>query len=303
MKLSVVLPTLFAELLPGAIDAAHAAAGDVPHDILVVSPFDPQRDDVRWIPEIQPRGSIAAANAGMMAARGEVVALVSDDTGLTPGALGLAIARLAGLPGGMVGFPRVVGGEAYIGTVFGHYYPYFFAIERTTLARLGAFDEGYRKHYADPDLALRIWNSGARCEFLRDAAIVDVPSRGGAGEAPDKALGSRAADFARFVGIWGDKFDAAWGVEEADINLDLAIDLVQIAGGEASSFALRDPDRFFDLRALSALSLVGLNHRAKIGVGRAAQALDYLRWLVALDPSPVNIVVGKGARALLAKPF
>ncbi|MFY8153040.1 MAG: citrate/2-methylcitrate synthase, partial [Hyphomicrobiales bacterium] len=54
----------------------------------------------------------------------------------------------------------------------------------------------------------------------------------------------------------------------------------------------------------TAISMLGLyDHRAKIGVGRAAQALDYLRWLVALDPSPVNIVVGKGARALLAKPF
>lgn len=303
MKLSIVLPTLFAELLPGAIDAAHAAAGDLPHEILVVSPFDPGRDDVRWVPERSPRGSIAAANGGFAAAVGEIVALVSDDTRLTPGALVQAVARLAALPGGMAGFPRVVGGEAYIGTVFGHYYPYYFAVERATLDRLGRFDEGYRKHYADPDLALKIWASGGRCEFVRDAAIVDVTSRGGAGEAPDKALGSRAADYARFVGIWGKHFDAAWGIEESDINLDLAVDLVQLAGGEPATCALRDPARVFDMRALSALSLVGLNHRTKIGLGRAAQALDYLRWLVALDPSPVNIVVGQGTRAILAKPF
>lgn len=303
MKLSIVVPTLFAELLPGAIDAAHAAAGDLEREILVVSPFDPGRGDVRWVPDPSPRGSIAAANAGFAAARGAIVALASDDTRLTPGALTAAVARLGSLPGGMAGFPRVVGGEAYVGTVFGHYYPYYFALARETLRRVGPFDQGYRKHYADPDLALRIWASGGRCEFLRDAAIVDVVSRGRAGEAPDKALGSREADFARFAGAWGPQFDPAWGMEESGINLDLALDLVQLAGGEATTCALRDPARIFDVRVLSGLSLVGLNHRTKIGLGRAAQALDYLRWLVSLDPSPVNIAVGRGNRAMLAKPF
>jgi hypothetical protein len=303
MKLSIVLPSLFAELLPGAVDAAHGAAGDVPHEIVVVSPFDPGRGDVRWVAETNPRGSIAAANTGIDAALGDVVSLVSDDTRLSPGALVHAVDRLASLPGGMAGFPRVVGGQAYIGTVFGHFYPFYFALDRATLSRAGRFDEGYRKHYADPDLAMKIWASGGRCEFLRDATIVDVASRGGAGEAPDKALSSRAADYARFAGIWSGHFDAAWGGEESGINLDLALDLVQLAGGEAATCATRDPAKIFDIRVLSALSLVGLNHRTKIGLGRAAQALDYLRWLAALDPSPVNIVVGKGTHALLAKPF
>lgn len=303
MKLSIVLPSLFAELLPGAIDAAHGAAGDLPHEIVVVSPFDPARSDVRWVPETSPRGSIFAANTGFAGARGDLVALASDDTRLSPGALVHAVARLESLPGGMVGFPRVVGGEAYIGTVFGHYYPFFFALARATLERVGFFDLGYRKHYADPDLAMKIWTSGGRCEFLRDTAIVDVASRGGAGEAPDKALGSRAADFARFFGAWSGRYDPAWEDEESGINLDIALDLIQLAGGEAATCALRDPAKIFDIRALSALSLVGLNHRTKIGLGRAAQALDYLRWLVALDPSPVNIVVGKRTRAVLAKPF
>lgn len=303
MKLSIVLPTLFPELLPGAIDAASEAAGDLPHEVLVVSPFDPGRADVRWVRDTSPRGSIAAANAGFAAASGEIVALVSDDTRLTPGALVQAVTRLADLPGGMVGFPRVVGGEPHVGTVFGHYYPFYFVVERATLDRVGRFDEGYRKYYADPDLALKIWAAGACCEFARGAAIVDIASRGGVGEAPDKAQGWHAADYARFVGIWGPHFDPAWGVEEGDINLDLALDLVQLAGGEVATCALRDPARIFDIRALSALSILGLNHRAKIGLGRAAQTLDYLRWLIALDPNPVNIVVGRGSRVVLAKPF
>lgn len=303
MKLSIVLPTIFAELLPGAVDAAKAAAGDIPHEIVVVAPFDPGRTDVRWVPETNPRGSIAAANVGFAAALGEFVALVSDDTHLTPGALIAALGKLDTLHGGMVGFPRIVGGEPYIGTVFGHFYPYYFALRRADLDRVGRFDEGYRKHYADPDLALKIWASGGRCEILRETAIVDIPTRGGAGEAPDKALGSREADFARFAGIWGPKFDPAWDAAESGINLDLALDLVQLAGGEATTIALKDKEKILDLRILSALSLVGLNHRTKIGLGRAAQGLDYLRWLASLDPSPVNIVVGAGTKALLAKPF
>jgi glycosyltransferase involved in cell wall biosynthesis len=303
MKLTVVLPTLFAELLPEAIDAAHAAADGLEREILVVSPFDPGRHDVRWVADPSPRGSIAAANAGFAAARGDIVALASDDTRLTQGALAAAVARLAALPGGMAGFPRVVGGDAYIGTVYGHYYPYYFALARATLDRVGPFDEGYRKHYADPDLAMRIWASGGRCEFLRDAAVVDIASRGTAGEAPDKTLGSRAADFARFAGAWGPKFDRAWEEEEGGINLDLALNLVQLASGDTVTCALVDPARIFDLRVLSGLSLVGLNHQTKIGLGRAAQALDYLRWLMSLDPSPFNIAVGRGNRAVLAKPF
>ncbi len=303
MKLSVVLPTIFAELLPGAVDAAKAAAGGIPLEIVVVSPFDPARRDVRWVREPGPRGSIAAANTGFAAAQGDVVALVSDDTRLSPGALVAALDKLETLPGGMVGFPRVVGGENYIGTVFGHFYPYYFAVRRADLDRVGRFDEGYRKHYADPDLALKIWASGGRCEILRDAAIVDIPARGNAGEAPDKALGSRAADFARFAGLWSKHFDTSWGAEEAGINLDLALDLVQLAGGDGTSIALRNPAKILDLRILSALSMVGLNHRTKIGLGRAAQGLDYLRWLASLDASPVNIVVGAGTKALLAKPF
>jgi hypothetical protein len=303
VKLSIVVATLFPELLPGAVDTAHAAAGDLTHEVVVVSPFDPARSDVRWVPDLAPRGSIAAANLGMRESRGEFVAAISDDVRPTAGAFASAVARLAALPGGMIGFPRVVGGQGFIGTAFGHFYPYFFLLARATLERVGFFDEGYRKHYADPDLAMKIWTSGGRCEFLRDTAVVDVPSRGGAGEAPDKALGSRAADFARFFGKWSGHFDPAWGVEESDINLDIALDFVQMAGGEVSTCAVRDPAKVFDLRALSALSLVGLNHRTKIGLGRAAQALDYLRWLVALDPSPVNIVVGNGTRVLLAKPF
>ncbi|MFM7346421.1 MAG: glycosyltransferase [Tagaea sp.] len=303
MKLSVVLPTLFAELLPGAIDAAHAAAGDMEREILVVSPFDPGRGDVTWVPDANPRGSIAAANAGFAAARGDVVALASDDTRLAPDALKKAAARLSSLPGGMVGFPRVIGGQAYIGTVFGHYFPYFFALERATLARIGGFDEGYRKHYADHDIALRVWTSGGRCEFLRDATIVDIASRGGAGEAPDKALGSRTADHARFIAVWGAKFDPGWWQGETDISPDIAVDLVQLAGGEATTCALRDASRALDLRLLSAMSVVGLNHGTKIGLGRATQALDFFRWLASLDRSPVNIVVGDGTRVRLAKPF
>ena len=48
--------------------------------------------------------------------------------------------------------------------------------------------------------------------------------------------------------------------------------------------------------------MIGLNHGAKIGAGRALQALEYLRWLAAVAPDTLNIVVKNGIEASLARP-
>ena len=43
MKLSLVLPSLFPTLIDGAIEAAHAAASGIEHEIIVVSPYELSR--------------------------------------------------------------------------------------------------------------------------------------------------------------------------------------------------------------------------------------------------------------------
>jgi hypothetical protein len=57
-----------------------------------------------------------------------------------------------------------------------------------------------------------------------------------------------------------------------------------------------------DLRILGALTLISLHHGVPVGMGRALQALEYLRWLSGIAPDVLNIVVSGGNRATLARP-
>ncbi len=305
MKLSLVLPSLFPELIDGALDAAHEAAEGIDHEIVVVSPYEVSRPGVRWVAETAPRGSIAACNLGFANATGDVIALIADDNRLTKGALRLALAQLArreaACPTLLLGFPRRSGHLTFVGSVYGRYYPYFFVARPSTLERAGgAFDEGYRKHFADPDLGMRVWAAGGRCEIVTDATIVDVDTRAGAGTAPDKALGSQAADFERFKQRWAARFPG-WGDDFAGINIDLSTELLALIG-PSDTVALDDPRKLIDIRVLGALTTISLVHGRPVGMGQAMQALDYLRWLAATAPDVLNIVVAGGNRVLLARP-
>jgi len=306
MKISFVLPSIFPTLVAGAIEAATAEAAGLDHEIVVVSPFEIAGKQVRWIKEENPRGSIAACNLGFAAATGDVLVLLADDNRLDPGALGLALAHLqareADAPLLMVGFPLGVRGVVAVGSVYGRYYPYFFMLRRATLAAVGGgFDEGYVKYHADPDLGLRIWAAGGRCEFAPGAIIRAVADRGGAGQAPDKSRGSAESDFARFTQIWGPSYPG-WGTAQNIVNLDISTDLLPLAGGPANTVLARTPAQILDLRILAGLTTVSLHHGVRVGAGRALQALEYLRWLAAIAPDVLNVVVKNGIEASLARP-
>jgi hypothetical protein len=306
MKLSIVLPTLFPQLVDGAIAAAREAARNFDYEIVVVAPFEVAGPGIRWVPETAPRGSIAACNSGFAAATGDVVALIADDNRLDPGALDLAIAHLtareAAFPLLSVGFPLAVRGAIVVGSVYGRYYPYFFAIRKTTLAHFGGgFDEGFVKHCADPDLGLRIWAAGGRCEFVAGANIRAVADRAGADVAPDQKLGSGEIDFARLAGRWSQHFPD-WGAAQNGINLDVAVDLLPLMGAPPATVLAQTRPQMLDLRILAGLTMLTLHHGAKVGPGRALQALEYLRWLAATAPDVLNIVVKNGVEATLARP-
>jgi glycosyltransferase involved in cell wall biosynthesis len=306
MKISFVLPSIFPTLVAGAIEAAREAARGLDHEIVVVSPFEISGANVRWVKEETPRGSIAACNLGFAAADGDILVLVADDNRLDPGALELALAHLHARetehPLLAVGFPLGVRGIVAVGSVYGRYYPYFFMLRRATLAAVGGgFDEGYVKYHADPDLGLRIWAAGGRCEFAPGAIIRAVADRGGAGQAPDKSRGTAGSDFARFAAIWGPHYPG-WGEAQNIINLDIAGDLLPLMGGPANTVLATTPAQILDLRILAGLSTVSLHHGVRVGAGRALQALEYLRWLAAVAPDVLNVVVKNGIEASLARP-
>ena len=306
MKISFVLPSIFPTLVAGAIEAARTEAAGLDHEIVVVSPFEISGPNVRWVKEESPRGSIAACNLGFAAATGDVLVLLADDNRLDPGALALAFAHLqaheAQTPLLSVGFPLGVRGIVAVGSVYGRYYPYFFMLRRTTLAAVGGgFDEGYVKFHADPDLGLRIWKAGGRCEFAPGAIIRAVADRAGAGQAPDKSRGSAVSDFARFADIWGPSYPG-WGTAQNIINLDIATDLLPLAGLPTNTVLAQTPAQILDLRILAGLTTVSLHHGVRVGAGRALQALEYLRWLAAIAPDVLNVVVKNGCEAALARP-
>jgi hypothetical protein len=100
-----------------------------------------------------------------------------------------------------------------VGTVFGIYYANFPFVRRAVLDRIGGYyHPGYQAHFADPDLSLRIWAAGGRCEFSEKPLMIAEPEVGPLRDrhGQTRRLISRPQDMALFLSRWKDKYGRDW---------------------------------------------------------------------------------------------
>lgn len=225
MKLSVILPTLHPEAARATADSVYAAMAHLPgldFEIVACSPERVQGPRVVHVPEDTPEGSVAANLKALAASSGDLLLNLSDDVVLHPlairDALGCLLTREA-IEGAR---PMLIGihwlfendDKGMIGTVWGRYYPYYFLMRRSE--RVGWMDRAYISHFADPDVAMKVYDAGGSCH-LSPGILYRISQPDG----PHK-MASMARDMATFQMRWGAKFGGGWGTALREFNVDLS---------------------------------------------------------------------------------
>jgi len=204
--------------------AINRCSAGAQYEIILVSPFEFRGPNVRWIQEVEPRGSGAAQHRGYQAARGDYLVHISDDVLPVPGWLNAAISRIDQRE--QHHFPFVLGlrpARFGISTAYGHYVANFIAISRRSAEAIGGtFSEEYHAHFADPDISMRVWNKGGRCECLQDPVLYYVPLERFFPVALHKKS-TLQQDYETFARKWAPIYGPGWGNTPREVNIDYPI--------------------------------------------------------------------------------
>ncbi|HEY0835278.1 MAG TPA: hypothetical protein VGE72_15345 [Azospirillum sp.] len=245
-KISITLPSLRARMLIDTIQSLYAASVGHELEIVVVSPFEVEGPFVRHVPEGEPRGNCAAHALGYEASSGDIVIAMSDDHRAVPGWLdGLADtvaereSRFFPFAGGLAR-PNC----PHFGAAYGLYYPYFPVMSRRSIEAAGGwFSRAFTAHFADPDLGLRVWRAGGRCELLPDARILAVPVSDAENAAVPFKSKAFPQDFATFARTYHAGHGAGFLPDLREICADYPIEYLS-----DGTFAERCPPRVFHER-------------------------------------------------------
>jgi GT2 family glycosyltransferase len=258
-------------------------------NIEVIVTDDASTDDTAsWVLDAHPgvqlvrlgvnRGFVAAANAGIAVARGEVVQLLNNDTEVTPGWIEAGLAPFTDPTVGSVA-PLVLvrseptrvdsAGDSYSfigwpckrghgrpaaewsgrgpGLVFGASGSSAF-YRASALARVGAYDPEFGSYYEDVDLAFRLRWAGYTCVFNPECRVLHEVSASydHAGPALQRRM-SRNAEF-----LFWSNLPAPWLLAAAvpHVAFTVAQGLWRLARGRARAFALGKLDALRDLPSL-----------------------------------------------------
>lgn len=226
MKISITLPSLYPEALGRALANIRDATRSE-HEVIVVSPEPPppivsQHGRLIWLLETRSTGCNAAHMASVAKAEGEFVTAWVDDHFYADGWDVLAVQDFTEreevfhrkAPGQTfeLGLRHV--NPTHVGSEFGIYYPYFPFMRLADVRRVGWLTDEYRTGFADSDLAMRVWSSGGRCEWSREALIVvhADDQRKNMSMSPDilDQAHCRPDDMALFIKKWAPKYGAGW---------------------------------------------------------------------------------------------
>lgn len=246
MKLSIVLPSLFPQSLLRVLGNVQATTHEIDYEFLAVTPFEVSGPNVVWVREEVPRGTVAAHAAAYAAMTGDILVALSDDVTLADDWAGIALAALEEREAENRGGAFCLGlhqSNFAVGTVFGIYFPFFPFVRASTLRAVGGYyDPAYVAGYADPDLGLRIWKAGGRCERTSLPLITRTVRAGQEDiDPPAKTSASELRDIRTFAERWGVHYGKGWATEtKDDFNLDID-PMFELVVGEECSVFFNDP--------------------------------------------------------------
>lgn len=232
MKLSLTLPSLFPDALAIAVGNIEATTWDVDYEIVAVSPFEVSGPRIRWVREETPAGNCHAHRMGFEASAGDVVVALSDDVRLVDG---WATTYLQNFLASEQRNPQLCLGLRagnVLGTVFGIYYPYFPGARRSTIEAAGGyFSDEFRARFGDPDLALRVWTMGGRCEFTTQSLIAFDDRRSPEENARTHKDSALDRDTATFLAKWAPVYGEGWDTSHLrGFNLDMPLAAYMVLG-------------------------------------------------------------------------
>lgn len=200
-----------------------------------MSPFPARGDRIRWIEEREKRGTIAAHADAYEQTDSDFVVAMNDYAITHRNWLRNAIDFVSeserdGRPfcGGLFWAIGKTGSGGTLGTVFGHYYPYFPIARRTSYDAVGGyFSREFTAHFADPDLGLRFWAAGGVCRPCWDSVIVAAPERMAVTGEQMGITSALEQDMQVFLAKWRPVFGTDWPAERLhDFNIDIPAQFV-----------------------------------------------------------------------------
>ena len=278
---SLSLPSLREENAELVIRHIEAHSAGVDYEIVVVSPFEIRGPRIVHVLEEEPLGNCSAHAAAYEASSGEYIITFTDDIIPTAG-------WLDGLPELLQAreaehFPFCGGMHRanwlIFGTVYGLYYPYFPVLSRRSVEAIGGyFSRDYQAHFGDPDLAMRVWDAGGRCELMPGVKIYALHQLDQTDVAFHKRT-SGARDMAAFQARWAEMYGGDYGERLRDFNVDYNLEDLYGATYMANrtyvqSAALRGDISEEDLKASALTTLAFSRRRIEVNYTEAEAAGD-----------------------------
>jgi GT2 family glycosyltransferase len=185
--ISITLPSLYPEILVTCLENLDASTAG-PFEVVVVGPEKPRvglkRGTLVWIEEHEQRGIAAAHEQAFRASEGSFVLAWADDHLMEGGWDNAALSEFGARERTGKIFSlglRHTPPHDHVQTIFGRFYPCFPLMRRADVLSVGGWLSGAFRHgFSDSDLALRVWESGGRCEWsnVRPVRVTQGSARG-----------------------------------------------------------------------------------------------------------------------------
>jgi hypothetical protein len=261
-KVSLTLPSINQKLCELTINKILAITRDVDYEIVVVSPFEIRAPKVKWVLETERMGNLAAHQQAYLHSQGELIVTFTDD--IEPAEPDwLKNAHDFYLTRSKLYFPYACGLNVGVFHIaYGRLFPTLPVISRQSIEKVGAYyDLAYRSYYGDPDLGLRVWAAGGRCESSPKTRIRGVKDRLGTPRPRDLEPNSWfQEDLQLFINRWHDIYGTNWGTQPSEISKNLPLRFLREFGFCEPNPAIvhgliRRRDRHYKMmRALSSVS-------------------------------------------------
>ncbi|MCM8819150.1 MAG: hypothetical protein NC915_06735, partial [Candidatus Omnitrophica bacterium] len=173
---SIILPTIRPEEAREKINAFEKTQGNFDYEIVIVSPFSFKGKKVCHILEESPQGGVRATQFGYENSLGEYICWWSDAAFPTKNCLSNMINFLKKKKPPYIGAFRIRDKKTKLELaqwrIYGKLYACWGCASRKTIEMVGGlFDINFNQYFADPDLALRVWEKGGQVEVCPNAYI------------------------------------------------------------------------------------------------------------------------------------